>query len=31
VQVGNKPVQFKPAGKVVESASGERVISVPVK
>jgi hypothetical protein len=31
VQVGNKAVQFKPAGKVMESSSGERVISVPVK
>jgi hypothetical protein len=31
VQVGNKTVQLKPAGKVMESSSGERVISVPVK
>jgi hypothetical protein len=31
VQVGNKAVQFKPSGRVMESPSGERVISVPVK
>jgi hypothetical protein len=31
VQVGNKSVQLKPAGKLQETPTGERVISVPVK
>ncbi len=31
VQVGTKAQQLKPAGRVMESPSGERVISVPVQ